>query len=336
MFKPLSLFISLRYARSRQQSNFISFISRAGTIGIWLGSMVLIVALSVMNGFQKELVNRLLSVIPHVEFIAVNQPIRNWPDKIQRIQQHPGVTGAAPVIKLNSLVQKGDQLTPVEVRGISPELEQSVSQIHRYLPGQNWSVLASSTDKLIVLGDDLAKQLDISPGDKLQLLIPRHNQSFRLKPPKVVHLTLAATFNTGGQPDQLLAFVNLSLAESLADLPQGNVQGLRISVDDVFNARAVKQEIGRSLNDYVYMHDWFRTHGHLYRDIQLVRLIMYIVLTIVIAVACFNIVSTLIMSVKEKRGDIAILKTLGAQRQVILTTFILQGLALSLFGLSGK
>jgi len=353
MFKPLSIFLALRYVRARQIGGFASFISASSTAGIALGVMVLIIVLSAMNGFERALSERLLSIVPHGEVIAVNEPINHWSDTIEQINQHPEVTAAAPVVKIAGMLQYKTQLKSLEVRGVDQDLERQVSAIEDYLIKGSWEELyqtkanennPNSPLPKVIIGSGIAKKLGVSLGDKVQFLLPasalnqgnKQNLSTKFPAPKKFNFVIGGVFKFGGVVDDTLAYISLSQAQLTLGYSAETVDGVRVSISDVFNAGNVIRDIAYGFDHYVYILDWTRTQGHLYNDIQLVRMVMFIVMTLVIAVASFNIVSTLIMVVNEKRSDIAILKTMGAASSTVMITFIIQGMVNGVLGsLSG-
>lgn len=331
MFKPLSLFLGWRYVRSRHGNGFSSFISASSTIGIALGVMVLIIVLSAMNGFERELSQKLLSIVPHAELVTVHEPIKHWPKSIKTIQNQEHVIAAAPVIKMTGMLQHGLNLKAIEIRGVDALLETQVSSINEYIIAGSWQALGNiESEDGIIIGSGVAVKLGVSVGDKMQLLLPAPKQVNDIKKvflsPVTKQVNVVAIFKFGGTIDEALAYIPLNQASRLMGYQSGEVQGIRLKVDDVFEAPSIARSIAYNFNHYVYISDWTRTQGHIYNDIQLVRLVMFIVLVLVIAVASFNIVSTLIMAVNEKQGDIAILKTMGASASVIMTAFIIQGL----------
>jgi lipoprotein-releasing system permease protein len=344
MTKSLSLFLGLRYVRSRNGNGFSSFISASSTIGIALGVMVLIVVLSAMNGFERALAQHLLSVIPHGELIAVNEPIEKWQDKIAKIQEHPQIIAAAPVIKLTGMMQHGSELKAVAVRGVDVKLEQQVSAIADYMIAGRWQKLVDNDQSKnsaigVVIGSGLAKKLQLKLGDSLQLLLSsaviknENNQVSSKFPVPVKHqVNVVGIFKFGGTIDDGSVYISLAHAEKMANLQTGQVQGIRLKVANVFQAPEVVRDVGYNFDGVVAFYDWTRTQGHIFNDIQLVRLVMFIVLVLVIAVASFNIVSTLIMAVNERKGDIAILKTMGAGAPVIMATFMFQGIVNGVVG----
>ena len=339
MFKPLSLYLALRYVRSRHGNGFSSFISASSTIGIALGVMVLIVVLSAMNGFERALAQRLLSVVPHGEIISVNEPLADWQKSMVQVLKNPNVITAAPVIKMTGMMQKGTQLKGVEIRGVDLQLEKQVSSIADYMIAGSWQGLAQekSQENGIVIGSGIAKKLGLVVGEQVQILLPQPSQSQtslkkQFPVPIRQQVNIVGIFKFGGVIDDSLAYISLKQAADIMQYHANQVQGIRIKVADVFQAPSIIREIAYNFDSYVYILDWTRTQGHLFNDIQLVRMIMYIVLVIVIAVASFNIVSTLIMAVNDKKGDIAILKTMGASSSMIMTTFMIQGLVNGVLG----
>ncbi len=372
MFKPLSIFIGLRYVRSRQGNGFSSFISASSTLGIALGTMVLIVVLSTMNGFERELSQKLLSIVPHAELITVNQPIDNWQQSVESVKKHPKVLAAAPVIKMTGMLQHKMQLKALEVRGVDTNLEAQVSSISDYIIEGDWSALSpnftssftsnehpeninrtsdytpeKSMTNGIIIGAGVAKKLSVKLGDKVQLLLPHREQATTnavenaninkvknntFPVPIKRHVTVVGIFKFGGTIDDSLAYISLQQAANIMEYSDNQAQGIRLKLSAVFEAPRIAREVAYSFDYYSYIYDWTRTQGHVYNDIQLVRMVMFIALVLVIAVASFNIVSTLIMAVTEKQGDIAILKTMGASSTTIMLTFIIQGLVNGVLG----
>lgn len=328
----------MRYVRSRQKKGFSSFISASSTIGIAIGVMVLIVVLSAMNGFERALATHLLSIVPHGEVVAVNAPINQWRENVAKIERNSNVVAAAPFIKTQAMMQKSAALKGVEIRGVDVTLEQRVSAISRYMIAGDWQDLALENG--VVIGAGIARKLSAKVGDKVQLLLPPVDatdlQGRKVKQQFPVPMTqqaiIVGVFKFGGTIDDTQAFINLEKAGQLLGYKADEVQGIRLKVNDVFIAPQVVRDVAFNFDFYVYILDWTRSHGHLFNDIQLVRLVMFIVLVLVIAVASFNIVSTLIMAVNEKKSDIAILKTMGARSSTIMTSFMFQGLMNGIVG----
>ncbi len=334
MFKPLSFFLGLRYVRSRHGNGFSSFISASSTLGIALGTMVLIVVLSAMNGFERELSQKLLSIIPHAELMSVNKPIDNWLTSVKRVQDQQSVVAAAPIIKMAGMMQYKNALKALEIRGVDPLLETLVSDIKRYIVKGNWQHLNQPNG--IVIGSGIAKKLSIDIGDVVQILLPSKKnsnditQSFQA--PLKRNVKIIGIFKFGGTIDESLAYISLVQAADIIGYSKSQAQGVRLKVSNVFDAPTIAKNVAYKFDYYVYIRDWTHTQGHLFNDIQLVRMVMFIVLVLVIAVASFNIVSTLIMTVNEKKGDIAILLTMGAKPTTIMLTFVFQGLFNGILG----
>ncbi|RUO46774.1 lipoprotein-releasing system transmembrane subunit, LolC/LolE family [Pseudidiomarina donghaiensis] len=318
--------LALRFRGRRERSGFISFISASSTLGIALGCMVFIAGLSVMNGFEKVLQERFLSLIPHVEYTAVNQQLKSPDDILAVSRAHPAVRYANEVIRTQAMVQQGAQFTGVQVHAIDTSQTQAIVD---YVAADAWQAL-QKTSGGVVLGHQLAQKLKLTPGDKLMLLVA---QNANFKEPKRVRLEVVGTFNFGGQVDHQYAYVNLATGRDLVGLEQG-ATAIELYLHDVMQAQQVANEVGYRIQDYVYIDHWMRSQGHLYRDIQLVRFVMYLVLILVLAVACFNIVSTLIMTVQEKQRHIGILRTMGLRAQQIMRVFIWQGLQNGLVGVA--
>lgn len=321
----LSWSLARRFRSKQERSGFLSFISASSTLGIALGSMVLIAGLSVMNGFESMLEQRFLSLVPQVEFTAVEGTLREPDEVIRKSLAHPQVTAARPVIRTQAMVQQGTRFTGVQVEGIATDQRQAITD---YMTNPVWSALQQES-RGVVLGSQLAERLQLSTGDFVTLLVAEQG-SFR--EPRRVRLELLGTFRFGGQVDHQYAYVNLATARDLIGVESG-VTSVELDVTDIFAAQQVANEIGHQLNDYLYLDHWMRSQGHLYRDIQLVRLVMYLVLVLVLAVASFNIVSTLIMTVQEKQRHIGILRTMGLRQSAILRVFIWQGLQNGLLGI---
>jgi lipoprotein-releasing system permease protein len=337
VLKPLSVFIGLRYVRSRQGSGFSSFISASSTVGIAIGVAVLIVVLSAMNGFERALATHLLSIVPHGEVVAVNAPITQWRKNVAKIEHNPNVIAAAPFIKAQGMMQKSSALKGVEIRGVDVMLEQQVSAIADYMIAGKWQDL--KLENAVVIGAGIARKLSVQVGDKVQLLLPpidsvnnNTSKSQQFPVPMTQQATIVGVFKFGGTIDDTQVFINLAKAGQLLGYQTDEVQGIRLKVQEVFAAPHIVREVAYNFDFYVYMLDWTRSHGHLFNDIQLVRLVMFIVLVLVIAVASFNIVSTLIMAVNEKKSDIAILKTMGAKSSTIMASFMFQGLMNGIVG----
>ncbi|AWL11689.1 Lipoprotein-releasing system transmembrane protein LolC [Saliniradius amylolyticus] len=321
--------LAWRFRRSKRQSGFTSFISASSTLGIGLGCAVMILMLSVMNGFERELKDRLLAVLPHGDLMAVAPSgIEYWPEQVERLQAIRELDYVVPITRMTAMLQKGREMKAVELTGLDPSLGGS----HRYrqlLDESQWQRFKGHPDR-VLLGEGVMDELKLNPGDKVQVLLPRLGED-KFSAPKSVWLTVAGSLHIGGELDNHMGLVHLSLAAETAGIDSG-AQGLEFGFADPYQAPRLMRRIGFDFPQHVYISDWTRTHGHLYQDIQLVRMVVYLALTLLIAVACFNIVSTLVMAVNEKRGEIAMLKTMGASHGMIIKVFMLQGLLNGLIG----
>jgi len=329
MYRPLSLFIGLRYSNAKHKNKFVSFISVASILGVALGVAVLIVGLSAMNGFEKALRDQLLSVVPHGELEMVTGSFTDLPGTIKQVESYPGILGVTPYITLNGLLQKDNQMKALQIRAISPESESNVTQIEEYIKEGNWSLLIPS-ERSIILGKSVADKLKVSVGDSLYLLLPQEQAGNRLKAPRTIKFNLVGLFEMGGQLDSALAFIHIEDAKQLLAMESANA--IAFKVDNVLDAQKIARTVAYNLSSYLYIRSWISSQGYLYQDIQMVKSLMYVILLLVVAVACFNIVSTLVMAVNEKRGDIAILKTMGASKWMLRLIFIVQGAFNGLIG----
>lgn len=327
---PLSLLIGLRFSRGRRRGGMVSLISVISTLGIALGVAVLIVGLSAMNGFERELKNRILAVVPHGEIAVVNQPFSGWAQTLQRIEKVPGIVAAAPYIKFTGLIENATQLRAVEVKGVDPESEQHLSALPSFVLDHAWDNFKAGQQQ-IILGKGLADALGVKQGSWLTVMIPNSDPEMKLLQPKRIRLQVAGVFQLSGQLDHSLALVPLTDAQQYLDMGD-SVTGIAIKVDDVYNANQLVRSAGEASNAYVYISSWISTYGYMYRDIQMIRTIMYLAMVLVIGVASFNIVSTLVMAVKDKSSDIAVLRTLGAKDGLIRAIFMWYGLLAGLIG----
>jgi len=326
-----ALELARQFRKTRSQQRFISFISMSSTVGIALGCFVLILLLSVMNGFEKELTNRILSVIPHGELYSVDKRgIDNLDAQRYRLEQDERIARVTPYTKLTGMLQYKGELKAIELTGIIAEdnqqhFEERVSQ-------PQW-LSFQANDKGVLIGQGIAEKLGVQLGDAVQVLVPVATNDLTFKAPKTITLTVSGFLSIGGELDNLVGLMHLNMASNAAEITS-KAQGMQFMFYDAYSANEIMREIGYSYPQAVYMSDWTRTQGHLYNDIQLVRAVVYIALVLVIGVACFNIVSSLVMAVREKQAAIAILKTMGATDSLIRTIFILQGIINGVVGIT--
>ena len=322
--------LAWRFRANKRQNGFISFISASSTVGIGLGCFVLILLLSVMNGFERELQDRLLSIIPHGEYTAVDvEGLPQWQEEIAKLAEDPRITFIEPFVKATGMLQKGNQLKAVEMSALSPDFAMQNQQV-THVSSEQWQQFLRNENG-VFLGEGIMQQLALKPGDKVQLLLPQISADLSLRAPVSLWLDVLGSLNLGGELNNHLGLMHMSLAAQSLGVKNG-AQGIRLRFTDPFAAPYIVPELGFKMEPEVYMSDWTRTEGNLYQDIQLVRSVVYIALTLVIAVACFNIVSTLVMAVNEKQSEIAMLKSMGAKDSLIIQTFMLQGLLNGLIG----
>ncbi|MBM3396030.1 MAG: lipoprotein-releasing ABC transporter permease subunit [Betaproteobacteria bacterium] len=329
--QPYELFVGLRYTRAKRRNHFISFISLISMAGIGLGVMALITVLSVMNGFQKELRTRILGVASHVQIASLDGPLVDWPALSQKANQHPKVRGVAPFVNAQGLISNGQDVQGVMIRGIVPEEEARVADIGNQMKVGDLNDLRAG-EFGIVLGSELALSIGARVGDKVMVIAPQGQVTPAGILPRIKQFTLIGVFEVGMyEYDSGLALVRMEDAQRLYRMDQG-VSGIRLKLDDLFQAPVVSSELNRVLPQGVVAADWTRSHANFFRAVAIEKRVMFIILTLIVAVAAFNIVSTLVMVVTDKQSDIAILRTLGATPTSILKIFMVQG---SLIGVIG-
>ena len=337
MFQALEIFIGLRYLRPRQQNRFVSFITLASMIGVALGVAALIVVLSVMNGFENELRGRLLSMTSHATVAAARGGISEWRELIASAQRQPDVVGAAPYVQLQGMLANGSALNGALVRGINPRLEKTVDRVGDFMLQGTLDDLKTAGYNM-VLGRLLALRLGVDVGDRVTLLVPQTGLTAGDIRPRTRRFTVSGIFEAGLQEhDGSLALVNIDDAATLAGLGD-SVTGIRLQFDDVFGAPAGIKTFAGGLAgaDRYRFSDWTVENASYFRAIRIEKTMMSIILLLVVAVAVFNIVATLMMVVTEKRPEIAILRTMGLRPESVVRIFMLQGLVIGWLGaLSG-
>lgn len=327
-------FISWRYQRGKQKNPLVALIAKFSAIGIALGVAVLIVGLSAMNGFERELNQRILAVVPHIEIFSAPQAkdptIHHWQNLEKRLQQNPQIKGISPFVSFTALVENGSKLKVVQVKGVEKQAEDKVSSIGNFVQEQGWDKFGKEGG--LVLGAGIAKELDVKVGDWITLLISQQNGDEQFAQPTREPVQVTAILRLDGQLDYSYALLPFAQAQTFLTYQPDQITGVELKLDDPFSVRNLDLSM---LNDYpqmLYMQNWISKFGYMYRDIQLIRTVMYIAMVLVIGVACFNIVSTLIMAVKDKQGDIAIMRTLGANNAFIKRIFIWYGLQAGMKG----
>lgn len=320
----LAFYIGLRYHRYGPRRGLVKFISRSSTIGIALGVAVLIIGLSVMNGFERELNQRFLSVVSQGELPAVHPPLRNANKLTQIAQNTQGVVAAAPYVNLTGLISYNGQVDAIAIRGISAQSQLKVTNIKPYVQSLAWQRLTENQPG-VVLGSQVAAKLKVKTGQYVTLMLAERSDNGRFKAPKRVRLKVLGTFSVGGQIDGQLAFMSLKQAQQIKSWSAEEVSGVALKVTHPLQASDVVRRVGLQYPQLVYVQSWTHNYGYLYQDIQMVRTIMYAIMLLIVIVACFNIVSTLILAVADKRRDLAILKTLGAQDGLLIRCFMIYG-----------
>ncbi|AKO52878.1 cell division protein FtsX [Marinobacter psychrophilus] len=329
MFKPLSFYIGLRYIAAKRRNHFISFISLTSMIGLMLGVAVLIIVLSVMNGFDRELKQRILGMVPHA-IIEGSGTIENWEAVDAAVEKHPRVLAAAPFIKGQAMVTGGGAVRGVLLNGILPDQERTVSIIEDHMEQGSLDDLKSG-EFGIIIGRFLASSLRLQLGDKITVVLPEASVTPAGVLPRLKRFTVKGVFSVGAELDGSYTLIHMDDAAKLMRT-DGKAQGIRLLVDDLFAAPRVAEQAAQLLSGRYYISDWTRTHGNLFQAIRMEKTMIGLLLMFIVAVAAFNIVSTLVMVVTDKTADIAILRTMGATPARIMRIFMVQGAVIGIFG----
>lgn len=332
MFRPLSLYIGMRYTRAKRRNHFISFISLTSMLGVALGVAALITVLSVMNGFEKELKERILGMTSHAFITGVDGTLQDWQSLQARIQDFPDLQDSAPFVEGQAMLSQGNRVRGTLVRGIDVELEQTVSSIgDKVIQGQLSALEEGSFG--IVLGKDLAMAMGVVTGDKITMITPHVSPTPAGVIPRLKRLTVVGIFEIGMyEYDSALAVMNIRDAAKLFKLPNQGVTGLRLEFDDVFRAPQLLRAVMQDVPTHYRGADWTYQHSNFFRALKTEKTVMFVILMLIVAVAAFNIVSTLVMMVTDKRADIAILRTLGMTPGKVMGIFMVQGTLIGLIG----
>ena len=329
--QPYELFIGLRYTRARQRSRFISFISLVSVIGIALGITVLITVLSVMNGFQREVRTRILSVASHIQISGPANSLADWHAVADKASQNPEVVAAAPYVTAQGLLSSGGTVRGAYIRGIIPEAEEKVADLAKHMASGSLGALKGG-EFGIVLGIELARALSVAVGDKVVLIAPQGQVTPAGIMPRLRQFTVVGIFSVDHyEYDSGLGLVDLQDAQTLYRMGE-QVSGVRLKLKDLFNATRVSRELAQSLGPDAYITDWTRLNANFFRAVDIEKRMMFLIVFLIIAVAAFNIVSSLFMAVKDKQADIAILRTLGASPGSVMKIFLIQGTLIGLMG----
>ena len=329
MIKPVPLYIGLRYVAARRRQQFISFINGFSLLGMALGVFALIVVTSVMNGFDRELKTRILSVVPH-GFVEREGGLDDWQTAVSQLKQQPFVEAASPFVRGFALLGGSGQSQGVEFQGVDPTALRSVSAVGEHMLMGSLDALESRSYK-IVLGRILARQLGVIPGDSVILTLPEVVITPAGIFPRTKRFTVAGVFSVGAQVDQSMALMHIEDAARLLRMP-GKVQGLQLRFDDMNNALGRVQGYATALGDDYKGEDWSLSQGSLFQAVKMEKTVVTLMLMIIVAVAAFNIVSALVLMVADKRSDIAVLRTLGLTSRQIMAVFVVQGSAIGIIG----
>lgn len=330
MFRPLEIFVGLRYLRARRRNQFVSFISLMSLLGVAVGVAALIVVISVMNGFEQEIRARLLSLTAHVTVTGPGGRLADWQAAAERVAGRPGVTGVAPFVEIQGMLGAGPRLEGAVVQGVLPAREPEVSDLDGQMVDGRLADLAPGSGR-IILGRALAGKLGVGPGDEVTLLAPRGLGRGLI--PALRRFEVTGIFEAGmAEHDAVLALVNLEDAAAAAGMAPGQVSGIRLALADMFAAPAVARDVAGELGPGYAARDWTRENASYFRAVRIEKTMMTLVLMLVVAVAAFNIVATLVMVVTDKRSEIAILRTLGLRPGGVMSIFLVQGIIIGLAG----
>ena len=325
------LLVGLRYTRAKRRNRFIGINSLVSMIGIFVGVWALIVVLTVMNGFQKEVRTRILGVASHVQIGSIDNRLPDWRSIAALAAQHPRVRATAPFVQAQAMLAAGQAVRGALVRGILPEEEDKVADIGQHMRSGSLADLRPG-EFGVILGADLARGLGVLPGDKVVLVAPQGLVTPAGIIPRLKQFTVVGSFEVGiVDADAGLALVHLRDAQTLYQLGEA-VSGVRLRLDDLFAARSVARELMATLPQNVFASDWTRSHANFFRAVEIEKRVMFIILTLIILVAAINIISTLVVAVTDKQADIAILRTLGAAPGSVMQIFIVQGMVIGIVG----
>ena len=331
MFKPLVLYIGLRYIRAKRRTQFISFITLTSVFGIALGVIALITVLSVMNGFEAELRERILGMTSHTTITGIDDGLKDWRTLEKKVINFPHVKGAAPFVRGQAMINADRRVSGTLIRGIDPGIEPQVSEVAEKMTSGKLNQLEAGKFR-IILGGELANYLGVIPGDKITLISPQINSTPAGILPRLRRFTVVGAFQVGMfEYDRNMALIHISDAAKLFQLGD-RVSGLRLKLDDLFNAPQITRGMANQLYNEYRVSDWTKAHSNFYKAIQTEKKVMFIILLLIVAVAAFNIVSTLVMVVTDKHGDIAILKTQGFSALSVMGVFIVLGTIIGLIG----
>lgn len=332
MFQPLSIAIGLRYLRAKRRNGFISFISFASILGIIIGVLALITTISVMSGFQEELRARILGMVAHATVEGLDGPLQDWPTAVSIANRDPRVLGAAPYVEREAMIQ-GQRVQGVMIRGVLPDQEPKVSELASKMTEGRLTDLQPGAYN-IVLGKELALWLGVGVGDKVTVYVPELNTTPVGVLPKMRRFTVVGIFEAGAQEYDLgLGVVHMTDAQKLTRIGDG-VTGVRLRLTDFWQAWPVARDLADQMKGLYRVHDWTRDHENFFRALAMEKTVMFVLLSLVIAIAAFNLVSSLVMLVQDKQSDIAILRTLGLSPGAVMRVFVIQGMVIGVVGIA--
>jgi lipoprotein-releasing system permease protein len=331
MYSPIEAFIGLRYVRAKRRNHFISFISLISMAGIGLGVMALITVMSVMNGFEKELTGRILGMVSHAMVVSYDDSLQDWRSVSNAIEVHPEITGTAPFIDAEGMAVFGKRVRGTAIQGILPSEEDKVSVISDKMIAGSLDNLSSGEFR-VVLGSELARYLGVLPGDKVTIVAPTANATPAGILPRLKQFTIAGIFEIGmHEYDSALVLMHMDDAEKL--FRKTGPDGLRIKTTDLMLAPRISREIVGQIPGTYGVIDWTQQHSNFFRALKTEKTVMFVILTLIVAVAAFNIISTLVMMVTDKQADIAVLRTIGASPRTIMAIFMIQGTIIGFIGI---
>ncbi len=330
MFRPLSIFIGTRYTRAKRRNHFISFISMTSMIGLGLGVLAMIVVLSVMNGFQREMSTRILGMVPHAVIQGV-KPLDDWKPAADAALQNPEVLAAVPFTEMDGMLSYKGAMQPIQISGIDPAREGQVSIVADHIVQGRLNDLKPG-EFGVVLGEITARRFRVNVGDRLTLIVPELSSAPGGITPRMQRLNVVGIFKVGAELDGSLGLIHVADAAQMQRWQPGQVQGVRLKLKDLYDAPQVASQIVAGLGSTYKADDWTHTQGSLFSAMKMEKTMIGLLLLMIIAVAAFNIIATLIMVVNDKGADIAILRTLGATPRQIMGIFVVQGTVIGVFG----
>jgi len=330
MFRPLPLFIGARYTRAKRRNHFISFISMTSMIGLALGVLAMIVVLSVMNGFQREMSARILGMVPHAAVVG-DTPLNDWRPVAEAALRNPEVLAAAPFTELDGMLSYKGAMQPIQLSGVDPAEEAKVSIVASHITQGSLQQLVPG-EFGVVIGDITARRFRLGVGDKITLIVPEVSSAPGGITPRMQRLNVVGIFRVGAEIDGSLALMHMADAAEVQKWQPGQVQSVRLKVRDLWAAPQVAESIVASLGQGYHPDDWTHTQGSLFSAMKMEKTMIGLLLLMIVAVAAFNIIATLVMVVNEKGADIAILRTIGATPRQVMATFMVQGSIIGVVG----